>query len=352
MEDLLRRGLVSAGSGGHDCLRLCLCGRWGVPGLAGECGVNGMKVYKGTDKDIKCRGYQFTPGVEAVEERAELCEAGFHACEAPLDVLAYYPPSEGSRYFEAELEDVSDERHGTDSKVCGKRITIGAELGIPGLVKAHMEYVKNIIEKDDNAKKSSGDDASIGSSGDDASIGSSGDAARIGSSGDDASIGSSGDAARIGSSGDDARIGSSGRYARIGSSGDDARIGSSGRYARIGSSGYAASIGSSGDDASIGSSGDDASIGSSGRYARIGSSGDDAKVECKADNAVVSCVGANAKIKAPGGTWITLAEYGEWDGTGYPCVCVKSAQIDGETLKPDTWYMLKGGEFVEVTDDD
>ena len=242
--------------------------------------MNGMKVYKGTDKDIKCRGYQFTPGVEAVEERAELCEAGFHACEAPLDVLAYYPPSEGSRYFEAELEDVSDERHGTDSKVCGKRITIGAELGIPGLVKAHMEYVKNIIEKDDNAKKSSGDDASIGSSGDDASIGSSGDAARIGSSGDDASIGSS------------------------------------------------------------------------GRYARIGSSGDDAKVECKADNAVVSCVGANAKIKAPGGTWITLAEYGEWDGTGYPCVCVKSAQIDGETLKPDTWYMLKGGEFVEVTDDD
>ena len=224
--------------------------------------MNGMKVYKGTDKDIKCRGYQFTPGVEAVEERAELCEAGFHACEAPLDVLAYYPPSEGSRYFEAELEDVSDERHGTDSKVCGKRITIGAELGIPGLVKAHMEYVKNIIEKDDNAKKSSGDDASIGSSG------------------------------------------------------------------------------------------DDASIGSSGRYARIGSSGDDAKVECKADNAVVSCVGANAKIKAPGGTWITLAEYGEWDGTGYPCVCVKSAQIDGETLKPDTWYMLKGGEFVEVTDDD
>ena len=101
-----------------------------------------MKVYKGTDKDIKCRGYQFTPGVEAVEDRAELCEAGFHACEAPLDVLGYYPPGTGARYFEAELEDVSDERHSDDSKVCGKRITLGAEIGIPGLVKAHIEYVK------------------------------------------------------------------------------------------------------------------------------------------------------------------------------------------------------------------
>ena len=106
-----------------------------------------MKVYKGTDKDIKCRGYQFTPGVEAVEDRAELCEAGFHACEAPLDVLGYYPPGTGARYFEAELEDVSDERHIDDSKVCGKRITLGAEIGIPGLVKAHVEYVKEHTTK-------------------------------------------------------------------------------------------------------------------------------------------------------------------------------------------------------------
>jgi hypothetical protein len=97
-----------------------------------------MKVYKGTDKDIKCRDYQFTPGVEAVEKRADLCEAGFHACEAPLDVLKYYAPGEGSRYFEAELEDVSEQRS-DDSKVVGKRITLGAEIGIPGLIKAHVE---------------------------------------------------------------------------------------------------------------------------------------------------------------------------------------------------------------------
>ena len=101
-----------------------------------------MKVYKGTDKNMQCRGYQFAQGVEAVEDRAELCEAGFHACEAPLDVLGYYPPGTGARYFEAELEDVSDERRADDSKVCGKRITLGAEIGIPGLVKAHIEYVK------------------------------------------------------------------------------------------------------------------------------------------------------------------------------------------------------------------
>ena len=102
------------------------------------------------------------------------------------------------------------------------------------------------------------------------------------------------------------------------------------------------------DDARIGSSGDAAQIGSSGKYARIGSSGDDARIKCEADHAVVVCAGKRAKIKAHKGTWITLAEYGEFDGEGYPCICVKSAQIDGETLKADTWYTLKNGEFVEA----
>ena len=113
-----------------------------------------MKVYKGTDKDIKCRGYQFTPGVEAVEESAKLCSSGFHACETPLDVLAYYAPSDGSRYFEAELEEVSPERE-NDSKVCGKRITLGAEIGIPGLIKAHVEYVKSKCERSEKVGYSS-----------------------------------------------------------------------------------------------------------------------------------------------------------------------------------------------------
>ena len=84
---------------------------------------------------------------------------------------------------------------------------------------------------------------------------------------------------------------------------------------------------------------------------QIGSSGDDARIECEAEHAVVVCAGKRARIKAAIGTWITLSEYGEWDGNGYPCKCVKSARIDGENLKPDTWYRLENGEFVECEED-
>ena len=216
----------------------------------------------------------------------------------------------------------------------------GAKIGSSG-------YGAKIGSSGDDAQiGSSGNRAKIGSSGDLAQIGSSGDGAKIGSSGDDAQIGSSGDLAKIGSSGNRAKIGSSGDLAKIGSSGYGAKIGSSGDLAKIGSSGYGAKIGSSGYGAKIGSSGDLAKIGSSGDLAQIGSSGDLAKIKSEGNNAVVAAIGIDSKIKAKKGSWITLAEYDE----DLKPVCVRSAQIDGKSLKEDVFYQLKGGEFVEAAE--
>ena len=102
------------------------------------------------------------------------------------------------------------------------------------------------------------------------------------------------------------------------------------------------------DAAQIGSSGDDAQIGSSGKYAKIGSSGDDAQITIENSHGVAAAVGKHGKIKAPVGTWCTLAEYGAWDGDGYPCTCVKSYQVDGEIIKADVFYTLRNGEIVEA----
>ena len=101
-----------------------------------------IKTYKGFDKDLKCRGYQYEIG-QTYEEEGEVkaCNNGFHACEQPIEVFGYYPPGT-SRYCEVEQ---SGELHrGTDdSKVASSRIKIGAEIGVPGIVKAQIEYVKS-----------------------------------------------------------------------------------------------------------------------------------------------------------------------------------------------------------------
>ena len=192
-----------------------------------------MKAYKGFNKDFTCRGFQFEEGKEYEEEEAVLCEKGFHACTNPLDVLNYYNDVEG-KYCEVELDEVSNDKKENDSKICGKRIKINAEIGFVGLFKMGIEWLKGqtIFSKNDTKEleKSSGDGAKIGSSGNYAQIGSSGDDAKIGSSGYGAKIGSSGNYAKIGSSGDDAKIGSSGKNSVVMCAGNNsiakAKIGS------------------------------------------------------------------------------------------------------------------------------
>ena len=99
-----------------------------------------MKSYKGFDKDLKCKGFQYDIGKEYECEDAVACRTGFHACERPLDVFAYYPPA-SSRYCEVEQGGKTD-ANSDDSKIASTKIKIGAEIGIPGLVKAQIEYVK------------------------------------------------------------------------------------------------------------------------------------------------------------------------------------------------------------------
>lgn len=112
-----------------------------------------MKVYKGTDKDMKCRGFQYKLGETAVfDGEPHLCKAGLHACEQPIDVLNHYAPN-ASRYFEADAEEVTDERESDDSKIVAEKMTLKAEIGVPGLVKAQIEYVKNQIGFEDAIKR-------------------------------------------------------------------------------------------------------------------------------------------------------------------------------------------------------
>ena len=359
--------------------------------------------FKGFNADMTCLGFKFEEG-KTYEEDVELkvCNRGFHFCESPFSVLSYRDMLDDEcKFIPVHHVTALGRCHSDSDKTATTKIHIGAKLDFKGFIKAGIDFIyEKCIKEGPTDNVNSGDDAQIGSSGygaqigssgylakigssgylakigssgDHAQIGSSGYGAKIGSSGDDAKIGSSGDLAQIGSSGDGAQIGSSGYLAKIGSSGylakigssgdlaqigssgdlaqigssgDLAKIGSSGYGAKIGSSGYGAKIGSSGDGAQIGSSGDLAKIGSSGDDAKIGSSGDLAKIESEGNNAVVAAIGIDSKIKAKKGSWITLAEYGE----DLKPVCVRSAQIDGKSLKEDVFYQLKGGEFVEAAE--
>ena len=243
-----------------------------------------ITAYKGFDENLCCRGFRYEIGKEYVHEgEIECCESGFHACTNPFDVLDYYPFDSRNRFCVVE-QSGTIKTGNDDTKQASSKIKIKAEIGMAGLFKAGVEWIKEktnpvpiITETKDKNDNSSGNSAKIGSSG---------------------------NSAQIGSSGNSAQIGSSGNYAKIGSSGD---------YAQIGSSGY---------------------------YAQIGSTGEYSVICCAGNNSM-------AKAKKGSWITLSEWKYSKEKKRNIP-VCVKTEYVDGEHIKEDTWYGLIDGEFQEV----
>ena len=235
--------------------------------------------YKGMDSKMQCRGMQYEVGKEfSVDGDIECCGNGLHACERPLDVFGYYAPGTGARYFRVE-QSGEMARDASDSKVASRKMRVDAEIGIHGLVKAHIEYVKThtTTEHTDPERATAGyrGAATAGYRG----------AATAGNCG----------AATAGNCG-------------------------------AATAGYcgAATAGDSGAATSRGS----ASVGANG----------------------IACARSDAPM-ARGGMGAVLVLVEE-PSDSYNIAHWKAVEVDGKTVKADTWYRLVDGKLVEAGDDE
>ena len=277
-----------------------------------------IKSYKGFDKDLKCRGFQYEIGKEYEETEAKACEKGFHACEMPIEVLGYYPPGSGSRYCLVEQSgDIS--KHSDDSKIASSKIKIGAEIGIPGLVKAQIEYVKAHCTNEHNAEP--GKAATAGCRGA-ATAGDSG-AATAGDSGA-ATAGSYG-AATAGSYG-----AATAGYRGAATAGDSGAA-TAGSYGAATAGSYGAATAGDSGAATAGYRGAATSRGS----VSVGEDG------------VGTVRGNDVKIRGGLGAYLSIAIEKK---NSFEIEEHKTFVIDGEQYKADTWYTLKNGEIIPVED--
>ena len=308
-----------------------------------------MKAYKGFDKDLKCREFQYEVGKEYEEENSALCKKGFHACENPLDTFRYYAPTD-SRYCEVDVDD-NGERNSYDSKVCGKHIRIGAEIGLKGVINAFVRFVLDKCESatEENASGWSGNAAASGDSGNAAASGDSGNAAAPGDSGNAAASGDSGNAAASGDSGNAAASGARGNAAASGARGNAATSGDSGNAAASGDSGNAAASGWRGNAAASGDSGNAAASGARGNAAASGVRGTASvtgpygKASALGEQCLAVAWGQDSLARGAVGNWIVVSERDD-DGN---IIDAKIAKVDGDTIKADTWYKLANGAIVE-----
>ena len=197
--------------------------------------------FKGFDKDLKCRDYQYEVGKEFEEEgKIEACSKGFHFCENPFDVLGYYPPSteKGSSRYCIVKGSGNIDRDGDDSKVACSKLHISAEIGLKGIIEAGVKFILDKVNWKDNKESNTGYQSAATNTGN-----------------------------------------------------------------------YSA-----------------------------------AEVTGKESIAIVT--GKDSKAKGGIGCWIVLTERGEWDDNVYPIKEVKAVRVDGEIIKPDTYYKLIDGEVI------
>ncbi|MCK9244129.1 MAG: hypothetical protein M0P75_02545, partial [Candidatus Marinimicrobia bacterium] len=150
-------------------------------------GMTIIKSFKGFNKDLTCRGFQYEVGKEYECDNAVICEEGFHACENPIDCFSYYSPAE-SVFHEVE-QSGKLATHNDDSKVASTKIKIGLKVDLQAIIKAAIQF---IYDRSDNKKEKDTNNSVASNSGDSSVASNSGDSSVASNSGDSSVASNSG----------------------------------------------------------------------------------------------------------------------------------------------------------------
>ena len=276
-----------------------------------------MKGYKGFYPGLICEPdnehkKQYAENTVYEEEKAECCRSGMHFCKYPLGVFGYYPPvtDKGvSEYAEVEALDkpVTDD----EEKYCSKKLKIGAKIGIPALVQASVEYIKNNIVE---TKKES-------------------------ATGYRSAATNTGDQSAATNTGDRSAATNTGDRSAATNTGDQSAATNTGDQSATTNTGYQSAATNTGDRSAATNTGD--------RSAAT-NTGDQSAASVEGKDSIALAFGIESKAKGALGCYIVLAEWGEDDEGNRQLKTVKCHKVDGKTVKPDTWYMLKNGKFTEA----
>ena len=303
-----------------------------------------MKAYKGFNKDMTCRGFQYEEGKTYKTDKAEICEAGFHACEDPLDCFGYYAPGQ-SVYHEVEIED-NGQRNTDDTKVVGKKIKIGAKIGVPQIAQLHIEYVKSKIE---DTKTNTGDYSAATNTGDRSAATNTGNYSAATNTGYYSAATNTGNYSAATNTGYYSAATNTGYRSAATNTGNCSAATNTGNCSAATNTGDRSVATNTGDCSAATNTGDRSAATNTGSYSAATNTGYCSTATVEGKNSVAIATGYKSKVKSTViGSAIVVVERDD----NYNLVAIQSAIVDGVTIKVDTWYTCENGKLVEVKDDE
>ena len=284
-----------------------------------------MKGYKGFDKDLKCRDFQYEVGKDyTTEGKIEACKNGFHFCENPMDVLGYYSPSD-SRYCIVESSGQED-RDGGDSKVATSKIHISAEIGLKGLIEAGVKFILDKVNWKDNKESNTGNRSAATNTGNRSAATNTGNWSAATNTGDWSAATNTGNQSAATNTGDWSAATNTGNRSAATNTGN--------RSAATNTGNWSAAT----------NTGDWSAATNTGNQSAATNTGDWSAAIVSGKGSVAMAIGYKSKAKGSLGCWIVLAEQND----NYEIINVQSIKVDGEKIKADTFYTLVNGEFIET----
>ena len=326
-----------------------------------------IHAYKGFDKDLKCKGFQYEVGKSYEQEgEIECCMNGFHACKFPFAVFRHYVPGGNNRYCTVIQFGEMDE-DGEDSKIASSNIHIDEEIGIDGIIEAGIKCIlDHKVHTDDNessdseerstATNKSGDGAAKNSDFQSGAL-SVGDYSLATAFGYYSLAANTGDRSIAKNIGFQSVSANAGCYSAAINDGDCSIASNAGHGSvSVNKGGYSAALNTGADSVamskgfysvSVNTGCDSAAISNGLCSVAVGVGiGSLAKVSGPESIAFVASDGGKAAGAL--GDWIVLTERGERNGDTYPIKEVKAFKVDGKKIKADTFYKLVNGEAVEA----
>ncbi|ECC7586693.1 hypothetical protein AB6Q45_001936 [Salmonella enterica] len=256
-------------------------------------------TFKGFNKDLKCRDFQFKIGKTFHHDgKVEACGSGFHACECPFDVFSYYPPAE-SRYAETISFGVIDREEIGDTKIASASITIKAELTLPQFIQRGIEWIWSKIDKSLEQQIMTGYQSAATNTGD---------------------------------------------WSAATNTGYQSAATNTGDWSAATNTGYRSAATNTGNRSAATNTGNRSAATNTGYQSAATNTGDWSAAEVSGSQSVAASLGIEGKARASEGGAIVLC-YRDEDGE---LIHIRASKVGENGIMPDIWYQLnEDGEFVE-----
>ncbi|EBN7289794.1 hypothetical protein GIT08_17315 [Salmonella enterica] len=319
-------------------------------------------TFKGFNKDLTCRDFQFAIGETFHHDgKVEACGSGFHACECPFDVFSYYPPAE-SRYAETISFGVIDREEEGDTKIASASITIKSELTLPQFIQRGIEWIWSKIDKSLEQQIMTGNRSAATNTGNRSAATNTGNRSAATNTGNRSAATNTGYRSAATNTGDWSAATNTGYQSAATNTGDWSAATNTGNRSAATNTGYQSAATNTGDWSAATNTGNRSAATNTGNrsaatntgyrsaatntgyQSAATNTGDLSAAEVSGSQSVAASLGIEGKARASEGGAIVLC-YRDEDGE---LIHIRASKVGENGIMPDIWYQLnEDGEFVE-----